>query len=54
MERGKNRNRRSPESHLLTELDVHRLAVAADAVQHPGLDAAATHGVGAELTRAPV
>ena len=40
--------------HLLAEFDVHRFAVAPNAVEHPGLDAAAAHGVLTQLTRAPV
>lgn len=41
-------------SHLIAEFEIDRFAVAADAVEHPGLDAAPTHGVGTQLTRAPV
>lgn len=39
-------------AHLLAEFHIHRFAIAADAVEHPGLDAAPAHGV--ELTRAPL
>lgn len=45
---------RSLGTDLLTEFHVHRFAVAADAVQHPRLDAAAAHGAGAQLTGAPL
>lgn len=33
-------------SHLLTELEVDRLAVAAYTIQHPRLDAIPTHSIG--------
>lgn len=48
------KGRELSKSHLLAEFHVHRFAVAANAVEHPGLDAAAAHGVGAQLTRAPL
>lgn len=41
-------------SHLLTEFYIDRFAVAANTVEHPGLDAAPTHGVRTQLTCTPV
>lgn len=46
--------RRGGGTYLLAELHVHRLAVAANTVQHPRLDAAAAHGAGTQLTGAPL
>lgn len=46
------RNKRR--AYLLTELEIDRLSIAADAVQHPGLDAAPAHSVGTQLTGTPV
>lgn len=41
-------------TYRLTEFHVDRFAVTANAVQHPGLDTAATHSAGAQLTGAPL
>lgn len=42
------------QSHLFTEFYIHRFAIAANAVKHPGFDAAATDSVWTQLTRTPV
>ncbi len=41
-------------AHLLAEFNVDWFAIAANAVEHPRLDAAPTHSVGTQLTCAPV
>ena len=46
--------RRRPLTYLLAQREVHRLAIAAHAVQHACLDAAATHGPLTQLAGAPV
>lgn len=45
---------RTSHTHLSAEAEIHRFAVAADTVQHAGLDATPTHGPVAELAGAPV